>query len=149
MPRIASVIDSGIARLSRYSAHSRIQRLSTESISQASAAQRSGRCGRLGPGICVRLYSENDFSQRPAFTDPEILRTNLASVVLTMQANRLGNIESFEFIDHPESKYIADAKRLLRELGALKADETFTALGRNMAALAPGPAPCPCLAGGA
>ena len=101
VPRIRFVIDTGFARISRYSHRSRVQRLPIEAISQASANQRKGRCGRLGPGTCIRLYSEADFDLRPEFTEPEILRTSLASVILRMLTSNLGTVEDFPFLDPP------------------------------------------------
>ena len=133
VPRIRFVIDSGLARISRYAHRSRIQRLPIEAISQASANQRSGRCGRLGPGTCIRLYSEEDFQQRPEFTEPEILRTSLASVILRMLTMGLGAVEAFPFIDPPAPRMINDARQLLQELGALDAQRELTPLGRRLA----------------
>ncbi|MFK8053682.1 MAG: ATP-dependent RNA helicase HrpA [Woeseiaceae bacterium] len=133
VPRIGAVIDSGLARVSRYSARSRVQRLQLEPISIASANQRAGRCGRLGPGVCVRLYDEADFDQRAEFTDAEIIRTNLASVVLQMAALRLSEVEDFPFLDKPDVGQIDDARRLLFELGALDSEERLTKLGRWLA----------------
>ncbi|CUS48916.1 ATP-dependent helicase HrpA [Idiomarinaceae bacterium HL-53] len=120
VPGIRYVIDSGLARISRYSYRSKVQRLPVEPISQASANQRAGRCGRLGPGICIRLYSEADFQSRPEFTDPEILRTNLASVILQMASLKLGDIRSFPFLQKPDERFINDGLRLLEELQAIK-----------------------------
>ena len=120
VPGIRYVIDTGVARISRYSHRTKIQRLPVEPISQASADQRKGRCGRVGPGICIRLYSEDDYNNRPRFTDPEILRTNLANVILQMKALRLGDIESFPFIDPPDARLVRDGIRLLEELHALE-----------------------------
>ena len=119
VPGIKYVIDTGTARISRYSYKTKVQRLPIEPISQASANQRKGRCGRTEPGICIRLYSEEDFESRPEFTAPEILRTNLASVILQMLALGLGDLESFPFIQRPDSKYINDGMRLLEELNAV------------------------------
>ncbi|HXW80481.1 MAG TPA: DUF3418 domain-containing protein, partial [Acidimicrobiales bacterium] len=119
VPGIRFVVDLGTARVSRYSRRTKVQRLPIERISQASANQRAGRCGRLGPGICVRLYSEDDFASRSAFTEPEILRTNLASVVLQMAAIGLGDIEGFPFVDPPDKRSVKDGVALLEELGAL------------------------------
>ncbi len=132
VPGIKYVIDLGLARISRYSPRTKVQRLPIEPISKASADQRRGRCGRTCPGICIRLYSEEDFNLRPDFTDPEILRTNLASVILQMKALRLGNIENFPFIDPPEARQINDGYRLLEEIGALKNGEV-TPEGRMIA----------------
>ncbi len=121
VPGIRYVVDPGFARISRYSARTKVQRLPIEAISQASANQRAGRCGRLGPGVCIRLYSEDDFASRPEFTEPEILRTNLASVILQMADARLGAIESFPFVERPDASQVRDGMRLLVELGALEA----------------------------
>lgn len=135
VPRIGYVIDPGLARISRYSYRSKLQRLPVEPISQASAAQRAGRCGRLAPGICFRLYSEEDFLGRDAFTDPEILRTNLAAVVLQMKELGLGDPEAFPFLDPPEARALSDGRRLLEELGALDGKGALTAVGRDLCAL--------------
>ena len=118
VPGITYVIDPGTARISRYSQRTKVQRLPIEPISQASANQRKGRCGRTSDGVCIRLYSEEDYESRPEFTDPEILRTNLASVILQMAALDLGDMAEFPFIEPPESRNIADGVRLLEELGA-------------------------------
>lgn len=123
VPGIKYVIDPGNARISRYSHRTKVQRLPIERISQASANQRKGRCGRTSDGICIRLYSEDDFLTRPEYTDPEILRTNLASVILQMTAAGLGDIEKFPFIDPPDHRNIRDGIQLLQELGALDAEE--------------------------
>ncbi|WP_411706484.1 ATP-dependent RNA helicase HrpA [Corynebacterium sp. LaCa54] len=136
VPGIRYVVDTGTARISRYSTRTKVQRLPIEPISQASANQRSGRCGRVADGIAIRLYSEQDFESRPEFTDPEILRTNLASVILQMVSLKLGDIEQFPFIQPPEHKAIRDGLNLLHELGALhdKQDKpTLTATGRDLA----------------
>lgn len=122
IPNIKYVIDTGTARISRYSYRTKVQRLPIEPISQASANQRKGRCGRISEGICIRLYSEEDFNARPQFTDPEILRTNLASVILQMTALGLTDIASFPFVDAPDQRHIQDGIRLLEELGALGRD---------------------------
>jgi ATP-dependent helicase HrpA len=135
VPGIRYVIDPGTARISRYSARTKVQRLPIEPVSQASANQRKGRCGRLAAGICIRLYSEEDFESRAAFTEPEILRTNLASVILQMTAAGLGEVASFPFIDPPDRRNIADGMALLVELGALDADRRLTRLGRRLAQL--------------
>jgi ATP-dependent helicase HrpA len=119
VPGIRYVIDPGTARISRYSHRTKVQRLPIERISQASANQRKGRCGRTSDGICIRLYSEEDFVSRPEFTDPEILRTNLASVILQAAALDLGEVADFPFVDPPDSRNIADGVRLLEELGAI------------------------------
>jgi ATP-dependent helicase HrpA len=135
VPGIYYVIDSGLARIARYSPRSRIQKLNVEAISQASANQRAGRCGRVAPGVCIRLFDAQDFSGRPAFTDPEILRTNLASVVLRLIELRLGEPEHFPFIEPPDSRQLAGARRLLFELGALDERQCITPLGRKLARL--------------
>ena len=132
VPCIRFVIDSGLARISRYAHRSRIQRLPIEPVSRASANQRSGRCGRLGPGTCVRLYSEADFLARPEFTEPEILRTSLGSVILRMLVTGLGSVEDFPFIDPPAPRMINDAFSLLFELAAIDTERNPTALGRQL-----------------
>ena len=134
VPNVGYVIDSGVARISRYSFRSRIQRLPVEPVSQASAEQRKGRCGRVAPGTCYRLYSEADYGNRPRYTDPELTRTNLASVVLQMRAFRLGDVSRFPFIDPPDPRAVQDAVRALHELGALDEDR-LTKVGRTMARL--------------
>ncbi|MFE2065709.1 ATP-dependent RNA helicase HrpA [Streptomyces sp. NPDC059467] len=140
VPGIKYVIDPGFARISRYSHRTKVQRLPIEPISQASANQRKGRCGRTSDGICIRLYDEEDFLGRPEFTDAEILRTNLASVILQMTAAGLGEIEKFPFIDPPDHRNIRDGVQLLQELGALNPDEKdvrkrLTDSGRKLAQL--------------
>jgi ATP-dependent helicase HrpA len=135
VPGIRYVIDPGTARISRYSHRTKVQRLPIEPISQASARQRSGRCGRLGPGIAIRLYTEEDFLGRPEYTDPEILRTNLASVLLQMAAMDLGAVEDFPFVDPPDRRAVADGMALLEELGALDERNRLTEVGRALAAL--------------
>ena len=135
VPGIRAVIDTGVARISRYSHRSRLQRLPIEKISQASANQRAGRCGRVGPGIAIRLYDEEDFRSRPAFTEPEIQRTNLAAVILQMHALRLGDIEAFPFVEPPDARYIRDGQRTLRELDALSEEGRLTETGRRLARL--------------
>jgi ATP-dependent RNA helicase HrpA len=135
VPGIKYVVDPGTARISRYSHRTKVQRLPIEAISQASANQRKGRCGRTSDGICVRLYTEDDFAARPEFTDPEILRTNLASVILQMTAARLGDIETFPFIDPPDRRNIKDGLQLLHELGALEDGVRITPLGRKLVQL--------------
>jgi ATP-dependent helicase HrpA len=132
---IRYVIDSGTARISRYSYRAKVQRLPIEAVSQASANQRKGRCGRVEPGICIRLYSEEDFLSRPEFTDPEILRTNLAAVILQMLHLRLGQIEDFPFIEPPDGKAISDGFNLLQELSAVNRENQLTPLGRQLARL--------------
>ncbi len=133
VPGIRFVIDSGLARISRYSHRSRIQRLPIEPVSQASANQRAGRCGRLGPGTCVRLYSEEDYDSRPEFTEPEILRTSLASVILRMLTMGLGTVEDFPFVDVPPPRMINDAYQLLFELQAIDKSHATTKLGMALA----------------
>ncbi len=140
VPGIKYVIDPGTARISRYSYRTKVQRLPIEPVSQASANQRKGRCGRVEEGICIRLYSEEDFESRPEFTDPEILRTNLASVILQMTALGLGDIEAFPFVEAPDKRNIQDGVRLLEELGAIndKAKDPkkrLTSIGRKLARL--------------
>lgn len=140
VPGIKYVIDPGTARISRYSHRTKVQRLPIEAISQASANQRKGRCGRTSDGICIRLYSEEDFLSRPEFTDAEILRTNLASVILQMTAAGLGDISAFPFLDPPDSRNIKDGVNLLQELGALDPEQQdprkrLTPLGRKLAQL--------------
>ncbi|WP_116952687.1 ATP-dependent RNA helicase HrpA [Jiangella endophytica] len=140
VPGIRYVVDPGTARISRYSNRTKVQRLPIEPVSQASARQRAGRCGRLSDGICIRLYSEDDFEARPAFTEPEILRTNLASVILQMTALGLGDVAAFPFIDPPDRRSIADGVTLLVELGALdpaaRDDKSrLTAVGRSLSQL--------------
>ncbi len=134
VPGIKYVIDPGTARISRYSHRTKVQRLPIEPISQASANQRKGRCGRTSDGICIRLYSEEDFASRPEFTDPEILRTNLASVILQMAAIGLGDVPRFPFIDPPDARNIADGLTLLTELNAFSGGR-ITGLGRKLARL--------------
>ncbi|HIF9062270.1 ATP-dependent RNA helicase HrpA [Photobacterium damselae] len=140
VPGIKYVIDPGTARISRYSYRTKVQRLPIEPISQASANQRKGRCGRVQEGICIRLYSEEDFLSRPEFTDPEILRTNLASVILQMTAIGLGDIQAFPFVEAPDNRNIQDGVRLLEELGAINASakdprKRLTSVGRQLARL--------------
>ncbi len=140
VPGIRYVVDAGTARISRYSARTKVQRLPIEPISQASANQRSGRCGRVAPGVAIRLYDEEDFAARPEFTEPEILRTNLASVILQMTAAGLGDIAAFPFVEAPDNSQITDGLRLLEELGALAEGGTrtharLTEVGARLAAL--------------
>ncbi|WP_425320886.1 ATP-dependent RNA helicase HrpA [Acinetobacter guerrae] len=133
VPNIRYVIDSGFARISRYSYRSRVQRLPIEAISQAAANQRKGRCGRIAPGVCIRLYSEEDFLSRPEFTEPEIKRTNLASVILQMQSLGLGNVEDFDFIEPPDHRLVNDGRKLLVELGAMNERKNdLTKVGQMM-----------------
>ncbi|MGL9759894.1 MAG: ATP-dependent RNA helicase HrpA [Symbiopectobacterium sp.] len=136
VPSIRYVIDPGTARISRYSYRTKVQRLPIEAISQASANQRKGRCGRVAAGVCIRLYSEPDFLSRPKFTDPEILRTNLASVVLQMTSLGLGDIAAFPFVEAPDNRNIRDGVRLLEELGAITTEKghyRLTTSGRQLA----------------
>ncbi|WP_240003336.1 ATP-dependent RNA helicase HrpA [Streptomyces cinnamoneus] len=140
VPGIKYVIDPGFARVSRYSHRTKVQRLPIEPVSQASANQRKGRCGRTSDGVCIRLYSEDDFLSRPEFTDAEILRTNLASVILQMTAAGLGDIEKFPFIDPPDRRNIKDGVDLLQELGAIDPQQKdpkkkLTPMGRKLAQL--------------
>jgi ATP-dependent helicase HrpA len=135
VPGIKYVIDTGVARISRYSWRARVQRLPIEKISQASALQRSGRCGRTSDGIAIRLYSEEDFESRPEFTEPEITRTNLASVILQMTIMRLGDIEKFPFVETPDSRLIRDGFKLLFELNAVDKRHKLTPIGRQLARL--------------
>ncbi|MEY4717603.1 MAG: hypothetical protein RL563_221, partial [Pseudomonadota bacterium] len=133
VPGIRCVIDSGHARISRYSPRSKIQRLPIERISQASANQRAGRCGRVAEGICIRLYSKDDYLARPEFTEPEILRTNLSSVILQMASLQLGDIEEFPFVEPPDDKMIRDGKNALFEVDALDKQGNLTDTGRQLA----------------
>ncbi|MDX6701702.1 MAG: ATP-dependent helicase HrpA, partial [Baekduia sp.] len=139
VPGIKYVVDPGFARMSRYSARLKVQRLPIEPISQASADQRKGRCGRTSDGICIRLYDEDDFLERPRFTDPEILRTNLASVILQMAALDLGTVADFPFLDPPDARQVRDGVNLLHELGAIDpkqpSGKRLTPLGRKLARL--------------
>jgi ATP-dependent helicase HrpA len=135
VPGIRYVIDPGQARISRYSYRTKVQRLPIEAISQASANQRQGRCGRVEAGVCLRLYSEQDFQQRPEYTDPEIKRTNLAAVVLQMLTLGLGEVEDFPFINPPDARLVRDGYKLLEELGAVTRDGKLTGVGKRMARL--------------
>src|SRR5690348_5766102 len=135
VPGIRYVVDTGLARISRYSRRLKVQRLPIEKVSQASANQRAGRCGRVADGICIRLYAEDDFDARPAFTEPEILRTNLASVILQMIALDLGDLAAFPFVEKPDTRAVGDGLALLNELGALTPDRTLTAVGRALSRL--------------
>lgn len=135
LPRIRYVIDAGLSRMSRYNPRTRTKRLPIEPISQSSANQRAGRAGRVQDGICVRLYSEEDYAKRPRFTQPEIQRANLAEVILRMKAFRLGEIETFPFIDPPQSAAITGGYKLLHELGALTETNELATLGRELARL--------------
>ena len=135
VPGIRYVVDTGTARISRYSARSKVQRLPIEAISQASADQRKGRCGRIGPGVCIRLYSEEDFLGRERFTSPEIQRTNLAAVILQTAGARSGPIDEFPFLDPPRAEAIRDGYKTLFELGAIDDNRQLTPLGRQLARL--------------
>lgn len=140
VPGIRAVVDTGVARISRYSRRLKVQRLPIEPISQASADQRAGRCGRVGPGVCIRLYEAEEFDTRPRFSEPEILRTNLAAVMLQMASLGLGEVEDFAFVDPPDRGVIRDGRALLNELGALRTDPgiqkmELTPLGRRLARL--------------
>ncbi|MEC9483009.1 MAG: ATP-dependent RNA helicase HrpA, partial [Halomonas sp.] len=135
VPGIRYVIDPGLVRISRYSYRAKVQRLPIEPVSQASADQRKGRCGRVAEGVCIRLYSEDDFLARPEYTEPEIQRTNLASVILSMLSLKLGDIEAFPFVDAPDPRFIKDGFRLLFELGAVDEGNRLAPLGRQLARL--------------
>ncbi|NVK44068.1 MAG: ATP-dependent RNA helicase HrpA [Oceanospirillaceae bacterium] len=135
VPGIRYVIDPGQARISRYSYRAKVQRLPVEPVSQASANQRAGRCGRVAEGICIRLYSEEDYAGRPQFTDAEIRRTNLAAVILQMLSLKLGDIKDFPFIDPPDSRFVNDGYKLLEELGAVDDKRCITPLGRQLSKL--------------
>jgi len=135
VPGIRYVVDTGLARIKRYSYRSKVEQLRVENISQASAKQRAGRCGRVAKGVCVRLYAEDEFNSRPAFTDPEVLRSSLANVILRMKSLALGTVEEFPFIDPPASKAIQDGYALLAELGAVDEANELTEIGRQLAKL--------------
>ncbi|MEY4764960.1 MAG: hypothetical protein RI907_1633, partial [Pseudomonadota bacterium] len=135
VPGIRDVIDAGSARVKRYSVRNKVEQLQVEPISQAAANQRAGRCGRVANGICIRLYDEKDFNARPRFTDPEILRSSLAGVILRMKSLHLGHVEDFPFIEPPLRKAIADGYQLLNELGAVDDDNQITKLGMDLARL--------------
>ena len=135
VPGIRYVVDTGLARVKRYSYRNKVEQLRVENISQASAKQRAGRCGRVASGVCVRLYAEEEFNSRPAFTDPEVLRSSLASVILRMKSLGLGTVEEFPFIDSPASKAIQDGYALLAELGAVDEASELTEIGRQLAKL--------------
>lgn len=132
VPGIRYVIDTGTARISRFNRRTKVQRLPIEPISQASANQRAGRCGRLGPGVAIRLYDQDDYDNRPEFTEPEIQRTNLAAVILRMKAARLGDIDDFPFVDAPDTRSVKDGLDLLHELGATETDGSLTDIGRRI-----------------
>jgi ATP-dependent helicase HrpA len=133
VPGIRYVVDSGLARVKRYSYRNKVEQLQIEKIAQASANQRSGRCGRVAAGVCIRLYAEQDFALRPAYADPEILRSSLAGVILRMKALRLGDIEDFPFLEAPPRKAVSDGYQLLLELGAVTAEHALTATGQELA----------------
>jgi ATP-dependent helicase HrpA len=135
VPGIRYVVDAGTARVKRYSYRNKVEQLQIESIAQSAANQRAGRCGRVAAGVCIRLYEEQDYLQRPKFTEPEILRSSLAAVILRMKSLRLGDVEQFPFIEPPQGRAIADGYQLLQELGAVDEARDLTALGRELARL--------------
>jgi len=135
VPRIRYVVDTGLAKVRRYSHRNKVEQLRVENVSRASAAQRAGRCGRVADGICIRLYSEEEFKARPAFTDPEILRSSLAAVILRALALGRGRVEEFPFVDPPSPKAVTDGYDLLAELGAVDEARALTATGRELARL--------------
>jgi ATP-dependent helicase HrpA len=135
VPGIRSVIDAGTARVKRYSFRSKVEQLLIEPVSQAAANQRAGRCGRVANGICIRLYGEQDFAGRPRYTDPEILRSSLAGVILRMKSLRLGSVEDFPFLEAPSRRAITDGYQLLNELGAVDDDNELTRIGAELARL--------------
>jgi ATP-dependent RNA helicase HrpA len=135
VPGVRYVVDTGLARVKRYSYRNKVEQLRVEPVSQASAKQRAGRCGRVADGICIRLYAEDDHDARPAFTDPEVLRSSLASVILRMKSLGLGEVEAFPFLDAPASKAVQDGYALLAELGAAGEDRGLTEIGRQLARL--------------
>ncbi|MGH8808193.1 MAG: ATP-dependent RNA helicase HrpA, partial [Noviherbaspirillum sp.] len=135
VPGIHYVVDAGLARVKRYSYRNKVEQLQIEAIAQSAANQRAGRCGRVAAGVCIRLYDEQDYLQRPKFTDPEILRSSLAAVILRMKSLRLADVESFPFIEAPMGRAIADGYQLLQELGAVDDSNQLTALGRQLAKL--------------
>jgi ATP-dependent helicase HrpA len=135
VPRIRYVVDTGTARVKRYSQRSQLERLHVEPISQAAANQRKGRCGRVGPGVCYRLYAEIDFAGRPAFTDPELLRSSLANVILRMLALKLGEFDDFPFLEAPDPRVVSDGYRRLTEIGAIDATHRLTTIGHTLARL--------------
>lgn len=135
VPGIKYVIDTGLARVKRYSARAKVEQLHVEKISQAAARQRAGRCGRVSAGVAVRLYAEDDFNSRPEFTDPEIVRSNLAAVILRMAALKLGDVAAFPFLEAPDQRYINDGFQVLLELGAVNEQNALTKLGEQIARL--------------
>ncbi|MGE5385775.1 MAG: ATP-dependent RNA helicase HrpA, partial [Betaproteobacteria bacterium] len=135
VPGIRYVVDTGLARVKRYSYRNKVEQLQVEKISQAAARQRAGRCGRVAAGVCIRLYDEADFNARPPFTDPEILRSSLAGVILRMKSLKLTDVEDFPFLEPPPGKAVADGYALLQELGALDEDNTLTGIGHGLAKL--------------
>ncbi len=135
VPGIRYVVDSGLARVKRYSYRNKVEQLRVEKISQAAARQRAGRCGRVAAGVCIRLYDEEDFGRRPEFTDPEVLRSSLASVILRMKSLDLGEVEEFPFLDLPAPRAVADGYALLAELGAVDDERALTEVGRQLARL--------------
>lgn len=135
VPGIRYVVDTGLARVKRYSYRNKVEQLLVEPVSKASANQRAGRCGRVADGICIRLYDENDWARRPDFTDPEILRSNLAAVILRMKALKLGDVRDFDFVQSPLPKAIADGYAILSELHAIEKDGSLTEVGRTLARL--------------
>ena len=135
VPGIRYVVDTGLARVKRYSYRNKVEQLQIEPVAQSAANQRAGRCGRVADGVCIRLYDEQDFNQRPKFTDPEILRSSLASVILRMKTLHLADVETFPFIEPPLARAIADGYQLLQELGAVDEYNQITALGRKLAKL--------------
>ncbi len=135
VPGIRYVVDAGTARVKRYSYRNKVEQLQVEAVAQSAANQRAGRCGRVAAGVCIRLYDEQDFLQRPKFTDPEILRSSLAAVILRMKSLKLGDVEDFPFIEPPLGRAIADGYQLLQELGAVDDAKQLTALGRQLAKL--------------
>ncbi len=135
VPGIRYVVDTGLARVKRYSARNKVEQLQVEPIAQSAARQRAGRCGRVMDGVCIRLYAEDDFTRRPAHTDPEILRSSLAGVILRMKSLGLGDVDAFPFLDPPPPKMVADGYQLLTELGAVDEEQRLTDMGRELAKL--------------
>src|SRR6185503_16077149 len=133
VPGIRYVIDTGLARVNRYSWRNKVEQLQIEKVSRASANQRAGRCGRVAPGICIRLYAEEDFAARPEFGEPEILRSSLAAVILRMKSLRIGDVEDFPFLEPPSPRMIADGYQLLAELGAVDEKNDLTQIGWQLA----------------